>query len=167
MESIVPSRFCGFSSHSQTTMLCQPISASFRCSSLSRSLFRLILFTQNSRFVLGILQHSELSIINSPFSICGKATLCPCQKQPLMKMQVLYFRSTRSGCPGRRLSLSRYLNPFLHNPLRTTSSGFVSFDRMEAIQLCLCCGESRSIGLYFLNLICKFSLIYTTPSSSR
>ena len=29
----------------------------------------------------------------------------------------------------------------------TTSSGFVSFDRMEAIQSCLCCGESLSISL--------------------
>ena len=144
MESKVPSRFFAFSSHSQTTILCQPISASFRCSSLSRSLFRLILFTQNSRFVLGILQQTELSIVNCKSSN-GKWMLCPCQKQPLMKMQVLYLRNTKSGCPGRRLSFNLYRNPFLHNPFRTTSSGFVFFERMEAMQLCLCCGESRSM----------------------
>ena len=152
IDSSVFSLALGFSSHSQTTMLCQPISASFCCSCLSRSLFRLILFTQNSRFVFGILQQAEFStssLILLPSSVCGKATLCPCQKQPLMKMQVLYFLSTRSGCPGSRLSFSLYRNPLLHKPFRTIISGFVSFERMEAIQSCLCCGESLSI--YSLN----------------
>ena len=43
------------------------------------------------------------------------------------QMQVLYFRSTISGFPGNRLWFNRYLNPFPHNHLRTTISGFVSF----------------------------------------
>ena len=54
IDSIVSSRFLEVSSHSQTVMLCQPILASLRCSSLSRSLFLLIFTTQNSLFVFGI-----------------------------------------------------------------------------------------------------------------
>ena len=118
-------------------MQCQPIAASFRCSSLSRSLFLRIFATQNTLFVFGILQHSELSMTSSflPLTsdICDSVTLCPCQKQPFTKMHVLYFLNTKSGCPGSRLWFSRYRNPLLHNPLRTIISGFVSFDRIAAI----------------------------------
>jgi hypothetical protein len=100
-------------------------------------LFLRILFTQNSRFVFGILQQSEFSIISSilhlPSDICGNATLCPCQKHPFTKIQVLYFLSTKSGCPGNRLWFSLYLNPLRHNPRRTIISGFVSFDLIAAI----------------------------------
>ena len=64
IDSSVSSRFFGVSSHSHTVMQCQPIAASLRCSSLSRSLFLRIFATQNSRFVFGILQHSLLSMFN-------------------------------------------------------------------------------------------------------
>ena len=96
IESNVCSMTFGFSSHSQTVMQCHPISANLRCSSLSRSLFLRIFATQNSWFVLGILQQAELPIVL-------ESTRCPCQKQPLMKIQVLYFLKTKSGCPGKRL----------------------------------------------------------------
>ena len=78
-------------------MQCQPIAANLCCSSLSRSLFLRIFFTQNSLFVFGILQHSELSIIHCPLSISGNATPCPCQKHPFTKTHVLYFLNTKSG----------------------------------------------------------------------
>lgn len=52
IEFKVSSRFAGFNSHSHTVMQCQPMAASFFCSSLSRSLFLRILATQNSWFVV-------------------------------------------------------------------------------------------------------------------
>ena len=122
----------------------QPISANFRCSSLSRSLFLRIFATQNSLFVFGILQHSEFEIVNCKSSNC-KLIWCPCQKQPFTKIQVLYFLSTKSGCPGNRLWFNRYRNPLLHNPRRTIISGFVSFPRIAAMLACRCWGESLSI----------------------
>ena len=125
----VCSRFDGFNSHSQMVMQCQPISANRFCVSISLSWFLLIFATQNSRFVLGILQQPS----------------CPCQKHPFTKIQVRYFFSTKSGCPGNLGELSRYRNPLLHNPLRTIISGFVSFPRIAAIFLCRCSGESLSI----------------------
>ena len=146
-------------------MQCQPIAASLRCSSLSRSLFLRIFATQNSRFVFGILQHGEFSIIHCPLSICavGNCTSCPCQKQPFTKMHVLYFLSTKSGCPGSRLSFSLYLNPLAHNPRRTTISGFVSFDRMAAMFLWRCCGVSLSMLLqiiHYLLRIIRYNLYF-------
>ena len=159
MESKVVSRFCGFSSHSHTVMQCQPISASFRCSSLSRSLFLRILFTQNSRFVFGILQHSELSkpILPSPFGEGAgvRLHLCPCQKHPFTKMHVLYFLSTRSGCPGNRLWFSLNRKPLRHSPRRTIISGFVSFDLIAAMLACRCCEVSLSMLLQELTVDAK------------
>ena len=149
MESSVSSRFDGFSSHSHTVMQCQPICASLRCSSLSRSLFLRILATQKSRLVFGILQHSELSVIVS--WLLFVVMWCPCQKQPFTKMHVRYFLSTKSGCPGSRLWFSLYLNPRFHNPLRTINSGFVSFEWMAAILLCRWSSESLSMLLQCIN----------------
>ena len=132
-------------------MQCHPMAANRFWSSISRSLFLRILFTQNSLFVFGILQHSEFSIIHCPLSICAvcNCTLCPCQKHPFTKMHVRYFLSTRSGCPGSRLWFSLYLNPLFHKPRRTIISGFVSFPRIAAIFACRCCGVSLSI-LYWV-----------------
>ena len=138
IDSNVSSHRLGVNSHSHTVMQCQPISASLRCSSLSLSLFLRILATQKSRFVYGILQHCDLSILSS-------STKCPCQKHPFTKMQVLYFLSTKSGCPGNRLWCSLYLNPLFHKPLRTIISGFVSFDLTNAIIVCRCSAENLSI----------------------
>ena len=74
---------------------------------MSRSIFLRIFATQNSLFVFGILQHAELSnsILPSPFGEGAgvRLHLCPCQKHPFTKMHVLYFLSTKSGCPGSRL----------------------------------------------------------------
>lgn len=139
MESNVTSRFDGFNSHSQIVMQCHPMLASVRCSSRSRSLFRRIFATQKSLFVLGILQHPEFS------SVCI-STRCPCQKQPFTKIHVLYFLSTKSGCPGNRLWFNLYRKPLFHKPRRTINSGFVSFEWIEAIFLCRCCGVRWSIG---------------------
>ena len=143
MESKVCSLYFGFISHSHTVTQCQPIVASFFCSSLSRSLFLWIFATQKSRFVFGILQHSEFSMFNGPCSMFNE-TPCPCQKHPFTKMQVLYFLNTKSGCPGNRLSFNLYRNPRFHNPFRTIISGFVSFEWIAAIFLCRCCGVSLS-----------------------
>ena len=115
----VCSLFDGFSSHSQMVMQCHPISANRFCVSISLSWFRLIFASQNSRFVLGILQHPS----------------CPCQKHPFTKIQVRYFRNTKSGCPGKRGELSRYRNPILHSPFRTIISGLVSLEWIAAIFL--------------------------------
>ena len=132
-ERRVCSRLAGFRSHSHTVMQCQPISASLFCSSLSRSMFLVIFFTQNSLFVFGILQHSELST--------SEVTLCPCQKHPFTNMPVWYRLSTMSGCPGNLLWFSRYLNPLLHRYRLTTISGLVSLERIATMLLCLCMGE--------------------------
>ena len=72
IDSKVSSRFFGVSSHSHTVMQCQPIAASFFCSSLSRSLFHRIFATQKSRFVFGILQHFELSTFHFVLSTDSK-----------------------------------------------------------------------------------------------
>ena len=144
MASNVSSRFFGFNSHSHIVMQCQPIAANLCCSSLSRSLFLRILFTQNSLFVFGILQHDELSIINSPLSIFNSIS-CPCQKHPLIKMHVLYFLSTKSGCPGSRLWFSLYLNPLFHSPLLTIISGLVFFEWIAAMLACRCWNVSLSM----------------------
>jgi len=138
IESNVCSLCLGFNSHSQTVMQCQPISASLRCSSLSRSLFLRIFATQKSWFVVGILQQTELSIVL-------ESTRWPCQKHPLIKMQVRYLRNTKSGCPGRRLWFKRYLKPRFHNPRRTIISGFVFLLWIAAMFLCRCCGVRWSI----------------------
>ena len=138
----VCSRFDGFNSHSQMVMQCQPISANRFCVSISLSWFRLIFATQNSLLVLGILQQSEH--LTSPSSLLT-STLCPCQKHPFTKIQVRYFFSTKSGCPGNLGELSLYLNPLLHSPFRTIISGFVSLEWIAAIVLCRCSGESLSI----------------------
>ena len=113
-------------------MQCHPISANRFCVSISLSWFRLIFASQNSRFVLGILQHPS----------------CPCQKHPFTKIQVRYFRNTKSGCPGNRGELSLYRNPLLQSPFRTIISGFVSFPRIAAIFLCRCSAESLSMLAY-------------------
>ena len=94
-------------------MQCQPISANRFCVSTSLSWFLLIFVSQNSRLVLGILQHSEL--FTSPSSLLT-STLCPCQKHPFTKIQVRYFFSTKSGCPGNLGELSLYLNPLTPQP---------------------------------------------------
>lgn len=121
----------GFNSHSHTVMQCHPIFASFFCSSLSRSLFRLIFFSQKSVFVLGSRKYLQPS--------------CPCQKQPLTNTHVRYLRNTISGWPGKRGLFSRYRNPCFQRYLRTSISGFVFAERIEAIFLCRCCFVSTSI----------------------
>ena len=127
----VCSRTLGFNSHSHTVMQCHPIFASCRCSSLSLSLFRLIFFSQKSVFVFGIRKNLQPS--------------CPCQKHPLTNTHVRYLRSTISGWPGNRGLFSRYRKPWLHRYLRTSSSGFVFAERIEAMLLCRCCGVCLSI----------------------
>ena len=134
-EASVLSLLFGFSSHSQTTMTCQPIAASFFCSSLSRSLFLWIFFSQKSVFVFGIRKYLHPS--------------CPCQKHPLTKIQVRYLRSTRSGWPGRRGLFKRYRKPSFHKYLRTSTSGFVSFERIAAMFLCRCMVVKGSVMVIF------------------
>ena len=119
MACSVAWRCCGRNWHSQTTRQCQPMRASWRCVSASRCWFRFTFFSQKGVFVLGKVHSLQPS--------------CPCQKQPLTKMQVRYLRKTRSGCPGNRSELSLYLNPCAHKNLRTSNSGLVPFDLTEAM----------------------------------
>ena len=166
IDSNVSSLSFGVSSHSHTVMQCQPIAASLRCSSLSRSLFLRIFATQKSLFVFGILQQVEFSMVNGSWSMVNVIP-CPCQKHPFTKMHVRYFLSTKSGCPGSRLWFNLYLNPRFHNPRRTIISGFVSFDRIAAILLCRCSADSRSICwsffLHFLSARYMPARISTVP----
>ena len=135
--------------------------------------FLRIFATQKSRFVFGILQQ-HFSLIISPFSF--SVAPYPCQKHPFTKMQVRYFLSTISGCPGNRLWFYLYRNPLAHSPRRTIISGSVYFDRIAAVladrracsrsaelmpaSLCSCliaaflwrcCGESLSISFKGFN----------------
>ena len=109
-------------------LLCHPMSARRCCSSLFRSLFLLIFAIQNSRLVLGSLQHLVLSILSI-------STWCPCQKHPFTKIHVRYLRNPKSGWPGNRWWFNQNLKPLFHNPRRTIISGFVSFDLTAAILL--------------------------------
>lgn len=89
----VVSRFFGRSSHPQMIIVCQPRWRSWMRFSMSRCLLRSIFFSQNVVLLLGNTKYLQPS--------------WPCQKQPLMKMAVLYLRSTMSGVPGRRLTFIR------------------------------------------------------------
>ena len=116
-------------------MQCQPIFASSRCSFLSRSLFRSIFACQYAAFVRGKCEYLHPS--------------CPCQKQPLTKITVRYFRNTISGCPGKRGWFSLYLNPLENRYFLTIISGLVSLPRIAAIHRCRCSLVSLSIIYYF------------------
>lgn len=85
--------FFGKSSHPQIVIVCQPRWRSWMRFSMSRCLLRSIFFFQNGVLLLGNTKYLQPS--------------WPCQKQPLMKMTVLYLRSTMSGVPGRRLTFMR------------------------------------------------------------
>ena len=88
---------------------------------------------------------AALRTLDVIFRLTSDITLCPCQKHPFTKMHVLYFLSTKSGCPGNRLWFSLYLNPRFHSPRRTIISGFVSFDLTAAMLSCRCCTVSLSM----------------------
>lgn len=133
IDSSVSSRFDGFSSHSHTVMQCQPIAASLRCSSLSRSLFASYLV--HPELTVGLRNFATFRTLNDFFRLTSYITLCPCQKHPFTKMHVLYFLSTKSGCPGNRLWFNLYRKPLFHKPRRTIISGFVSFEWIAAMFL--------------------------------
>ena len=116
----------GFSWHSHSVMVCQPKSRSSMRRLRSRSRFLRILFSQNGVLVLGSTKYLQ--------------TWCPCQKQPLMKMAVLYFLRTISGEPGSFFTLSLYLNPRENRNLRTRSSGLVSLLLMLCMHFRRCWG---------------------------
>lgn len=79
-----------FSSHSHIVMTFHPSDINFLVFKASRSMFLFILSTQNFVFDFGITKYRHW--------------LWPCQKQPLIKIAVLYFGRTISGVPGNLLS---------------------------------------------------------------
>jgi len=164
----VASRVSGLSWHSHTVMQCHPILDSRTCTSLSRSWFLTIFFTQNSRLLFGTLQHSELAIsrlIASPSltpvpppAISSMASRCPCQKHPFTKIQVLYLLSTKSGFPGNRKWFNRYRYPCPQRNRRTINSGRVSLPRIAAIFIRRCSFDNLSAINYSAFIISSISL---------
>ena len=69
---------------------------------------------------------------------------CPCQKQPLTKIAVLYLRMTISGLPGTLLTFKRYLYPCDHNHFRTSISSLVALLRICDMQRWRCVGVRTS-----------------------
>ena len=114
--------------HAHNVITCQPLarsSSSFcRSRSLFRSLFRSIFACQNAVLVFGSTNCLQPS--------------CPCQKQPLTNIAVLYLRITISGLPGTLLTFSLYLYPCVHSHFRTVISGFVPLLRICDIQRWRC-----------------------------
>lgn len=112
--------------HAHNVITCQPLARSSSSFCRSRSLFRSIFACQNAVFVFG----STNSLHPS----------CPCQKQPLTNIAVLYLRITISGFPSTLLTFSRYLYPCVHSHFRTAISGIVPLLRICDIQRWRCWG---------------------------
>lgn len=110
--------------HAHNVITCQPLARSISSFRRSRSRLRSIFACQNAVFVFG----STNSLHPS----------CPCQKQPLTNIAVLYLRITISGLPGTLLTFSRYLYPCAHSHFRTAISGIVPMLRICDIQRWRC-----------------------------
>lgn len=90
----------------------------------------LILVCQNSRLVSGIVAYLQF--------------WWPCQKQPLIKMAVLYFGRTMSGLPGISFRCNRKRKPCANKKRRTKTSGLVFLLLMCDMQRLRCSSESTS-----------------------
>ncbi len=108
----VDSRREGFNLHSHMVMIFHPSFFNALTALASLALLVLILFSHHSVLVLGTTKYRQF--------------LCPCQKQPWIKMTVLYLGKTRSGFPGSVASCSLYRKPCACRNFRTSSSGLVS-----------------------------------------
>lgn len=84
------STFAGFRLHSQMVIIFQPSFFNAFKALVSLAMLPFILLSHQSVLVLGTTKYLQ--------------SLCPCQKQPLTKITVLYFGKTISGLPGRLLS---------------------------------------------------------------
>jgi hypothetical protein len=85
-EKSVFSAFADFKLHSQTVIIFQPSFLNAFTAFISLALLVFILFSHQVVLVFGTTKYLQL--------------LCPCQKQPWIKMMVLYFGNTISGLPG-------------------------------------------------------------------
>lgn len=125
-----------FSSHPQMTITWLPISFSFWMLVRSWAMLRSIFACHHSVRVLGSLKSLQFS--------------CPCQKQPLTKITVLYLASTMSGLPGRFFWQTRNLNPWANRNRRTSSSGLVFLPLIRLmIRLRVASSKTSSIYLFF------------------
>ncbi len=106
--------------HSHMTAILQPACSKATMAELSFWRLRWIFASQKSVRVPGSL---------------NKWQSWPCQKQPCMKITALYLGKTMSGFPGRSLTWSRNLNPFLWRRDLIWCSGLVFFPRMPDIIL--------------------------------
>src|SRR6185312_3908590 len=111
MESNVESIFFFLNLHSKIVITFQLSLFNNFIFCISRNLFLSNFLNYHSVLVFGITKYLQF--------------LCPCQKQPLTKITVLYLGKTISGLPGRLLSWSLYRYPLACKNLRTNISGFV------------------------------------------
>ena len=102
-----------------------------------------ILDSQNLRLVSGIVAYLQSE--------------CPCQKQPLMKMIVLYFGRTMSGLPGKSLRWSRKRKPCANKKRRTKTSGLVFLLLMCDIHFWRCSFDNTSAIKKAAELPCRLT----------
>ena len=107
------------SSHSHTVHTRQPSRRSAAARRRSRRLLARSLSDQKATLLVG----------NRP-----ARQECACQKQPCTNSATRYFGKTRSGLPGRPLTLTRKRRPSRCRPLRKASSGAVSRWPMRLIK---------------------------------
>lgn len=120
----------GFSWHCHISITFQPRRRSSEYVALSRSILRDILVNQNSRLVSGTVAYLQF--------------WCPCQKQPLINMTVLYFGRTMSGFPGKSFRWSLNLKPDANKNRLTKTSGLVFLLRICDIHLRRCSFDNTS-----------------------
>lgn len=117
--------------HAHNVITCQPLARSISSFRRSRSRLRSIFACQNAVFVFG----STNSLHPS----------CPCQKQPLTNIAVLYLRITISGLPGTLLTFSRYLYPCAHRHFGLCTPAANMRHTAVALLRCQNIGHSRKL----------------------
>lgn len=131
---IVLSNISFFSWHSHMTITFHPMSSSCFLCNTSFLTFLSNFSTQNSVRVLGVVAYLQPS--------------CRCQKQPFIKIAVLYFGSTTSGFPGYLLSFFLNRNPLEKSQLLTCTSILVSLPFIRLIFQLRCSFETISAILH-------------------
>src|SRR6266487_1552113 len=92
-EESVFSKVVGLNSHSQRIIILQPSFCKACKAFASLALLEFILVSHHSVLVLGTTKYLQFP--------------CPCQKQPCIKITVLYFGKTISGLPGKFFTCRR------------------------------------------------------------
>ena len=135
--SVVVLIFLFFNWHCQITITFHPSCFKSAIFLLSHLVFDFIFCFQNSRLVDG----------NFPAK-----QLCPCQKQPFIKITTLYLGSTMSGVPGYRLSFFLYRYPLANKYFLTRISCFESLGPILPIIFDLLSDVKVSVNMKFYML---------------